>query len=110
MKLYERAEKHSLIHPCHYTYRYIDILFYTLSALTLLPMTIATHSPGEIEWPDEWVIPAICGLQHRLLISAGAEYAYTGSESIFAFFDVLEDPDVLLGDAPPARGEFGPRL
>ena len=36
------------------------------------PIAIATHSPGAVDSPDVIAIPAICGLQHKLLISEGA--------------------------------------
>ena len=80
------------------------------------PIATATHSPGAVECPLAIVIPTICGLQHKLLISVGALYAYTGSVKIFAFLDdeEFEEPGTdapTAGDVPPlvVRGELGPR-
>lgn len=71
-------------------------------------MAIATHSPGAVEWPVAIVMPAICGLQHRLLISAGAVYANTGSVRTFGFFD---DEEVEEEEGEPlALGEVAPRV
>jgi hypothetical protein len=54
---------------------------YTLSALIVLPITIASHSPAAVESPELMVIGAICGDHARFVTSACAAYAITGSVS-----------------------------
>ena len=64
----------------------LPISFYhTFKALIDLPIAIAIHSPGAVECPVFIVIPAICGDQAKLVISACAEYAMTGSVTIRFF-------------------------
>lgn len=50
------------------------------SALIDFPITIANHSPADVERPEFIVIDGICGDHARFVISEGAEYAMTGSE------------------------------
>ena len=59
--------------------------YHTFKALIDLPIAIAIHSPGAVECPVFIVIPAICGDQAKLVISACAEYAMTGSVTIRFF-------------------------
>ena len=44
-----------------------------------LPIAIAIHSPGAVEWPVFIDMPAICGDHARLEISLAPVYAITGS-------------------------------
>lgn len=86
-----------------------QLISYTFNAFTLRPITIATHSPGAVERPFAIAIPDICGLQHKLLTSDGAEYASTGSTIARGFLDDAEgvgedDADALV------RGELAPRV
>lgn len=67
-------------------------------------MAMAIHSPGAVECPVAIVMLAICGLQHRLLISDDAVYAKTGSVMVRGFFELDEEE----GEAA-LRGELGPR-
>lgn len=59
--------------------------YYTFKALIDFPIAMAIHSPGAVECPVFIVIPAICGDQAKLVISACAEYAMTGSVTILFF-------------------------
>ena len=51
----------------------------TFNALIDLPIAIAIHSPGAVEWPVFIDMPAICGDHARLEISLAPVYAITGS-------------------------------
>jgi hypothetical protein len=74
---------------------------YTFKAFIDFPEAMASHSPG-VECPVFIVIPAICGDHAKLVISRGAVYAITGSETIRFFTsgrgEFNRDP-ALRGDA-----------
>lgn len=60
-------------------------LYHTFNALMDLPLAIASHSPGAVEWPVFIVIPGICGDHARFVTSLLAEYAMIGSVTILFF-------------------------
>lgn len=54
---------------------------YTLSALIVFPIAIASHSPGAVVCPVFMAMPGIVGDHAKLVISLAPVYAITGSVS-----------------------------
>ena len=73
-----------------------------MSALIDLPIAIAIHSPGAVEYPVFICMPAICGDHAMFTISLAPVYAITGSV-ITRFFasgrGELNPVDAFRGDA-----------
>ena len=76
-----------------------------MSALIDLPIAIAIHSPGAVEYPVFICMPAICGDHAMFTISLAPVYAIAGSVTTRFFASgrgELSPVDAFRGDADAA--------